>query len=578
VNARVAAGTALLRGLGRTWRVEFAGQAHLDAARAQSPRGNVIYAFWHGSLLILAYTHRSCAIQVLVSQHRDGEWIASILARLGYGLVRGSTRRGGVEALFQLATRLDDGLDVAVTVDGPLGPRYGVHPGVALLARRTGRPIVPVVPTSSRGWTLGTWDALRVPAPGARVRVAFEPAIWVPADAAAQRVAPVQAELATRLGAATERDEARWGRRIVLADIQDRRSAWERWSERAAPPAALRVLSRVYGAGVRLDRALRPRPRGRGTRPWVIGVGNLEAGGTGKTPFLAQAASVLAERGLEVAILTRGHGGRLGRRQPELASRDNLAAAADETRWLVTTLGGRVPVLVARDKAAGLRLLARRDALDLVLVDDAFQTHGLAVDRHVVLLDWEAPFGNGWLLPAGRLREPKTALARADALLLTRARDRVPPRLPDAARDRPVFMAAEADAGLRTLSGATFDAESLRGGGVALLCGLGRPHAFERLAASVARRHGFAVRRRVRVGDHAPIERELERLGGKLTALGCSHIVTTAKDASRLQTERNEPLLVLEQRLVIPELASLLETLGAHSSSAKSAKFTDSET
>jgi tetraacyldisaccharide 4'-kinase len=448
---------------------------------------------------------------------------------------------------------------------------------VALLARRSGRPIVPVVPTASRGWTLGTWDALRVPAPGATVRVAFEPALWVPADAAAQSVAPVQAELASSLGAATERDEARWGRRIVLADIQDRRSVWERWSESATPPSPLRFLSRLYGAGVRLDRVVRPRPRGRATRPWVVGVGNLEAGGTGKTPFLAQAASVLAERGLEVAILTRGHGGRLGRR-PELATRDNLADAADETRWLVTTLGGRVAVLVARDKAEGLRHLARRDALDLVLVDDAFQTHGLPVDRHVVLLDWEAPFGNGWLLPAGRLREPKAALARADALLATRARDAVPPRLPDAARDKPVFMASEVDAGLRLPTGEAFDAESLRGGGVALLCGLGRPHAFERLAAAVARRHGFAVRRSVRVGDHAPLERELARLGGKLSALGCSHIVTTAKDAARLQTERNEPLLVLEQRLVVPELASLLEILGAHSSSAKSAKFTDSET
>src|SRR5262249_7318869 len=76
------------------------------------------------SLLVLAFTHRWRDIQVLVSQHRDGEWIARILSRMGYGLARGSSRRGGAEALFRLATLLERGRDVAITVDGPVGPRY----------------------------------------------------------------------------------------------------------------------------------------------------------------------------------------------------------------------------------------------------------------------------------------------------------------------------------------------------------------------------------------------------------------------------------------------------------------------
>jgi tetraacyldisaccharide 4'-kinase len=578
MSGRVVLGAALLRALGATWRIETTGREHLEAARAASPRGNIIYTFWHSSLLMLAYTHRDRDAQVLVSQHRDGEWIAGILARMGYGLVRGSSRRGGVEALFQMATRLEQGLDVAVTVDGPIGPRYSVHPGVALLARRTGRPIVPLVATYARGWVLPTWDALRLAAPGTHVRVAYDAPLWVPAKDAGGAVAPVQERLASVLGTALRREEAARGRTIELADIQDRRSVWERWSEAASPPAPLRLLARVYGAGVRCERRLRVRPPGRAARPWVIGVGNLEAGGTGKTPCLALLATALVQSGLEVAVLTRGHGGRLGRRRPQFAGREALAAAADETRWLVSTLGPRVPVLVSRDKAAGLDRLRRREALDVVLVDDAFQTPGLAVDRHVVLVDWERPFGNGWLLPAGRLREPPAALARAHALVFTRARSATPPAL--AAAGVPSFVAFEAAGELRTPAGAAFDVARLRGTGVALLCGLGRPRAFERLAAAVAAEGGFAVRRSVRIGDHAAIEPQLRRLVGRLEALDCGHVLTTAKDAARLAPDHewNEPLLVLEQRLVLPDLGSLLECLtGQRSTSAKSAKTTDSE-
>jgi lysophospholipid acyltransferase (LPLAT)-like uncharacterized protein len=224
VRIRVWAGERLLRLLASTWTVEFAGRESLERARRTSPRGNVVFAFWHSSLLILAATHRRRNVQVLVSQHRDGEWIARILAQSGYGLVRGSSRRGGAEALFRMVTLLEAGLDVAVTVDGPIGPRYRVQPGVVLAARRAARPIVPVVVSYERGWQLRTWDALRVPQPHTRVRVHYLDPLHVDTGLPARQVAAAQGELETRLQRATAEEEARYARRIGLEDVQDRRS------------------------------------------------------------------------------------------------------------------------------------------------------------------------------------------------------------------------------------------------------------------------------------------------------------------------------------------------------------------
>ena len=559
----VATGEVLLRLLGATWRVERVDVPALEAARRASPGGNVIYAVFHNALLVLGFTHRDQDVAVLVSQHRDGEFIARILERLGYGLVRGSTRRGGVEALFRMATLLEAGRDIAITVDGPIGPRYTVHPGAVLLARRTGRPIVPVVAAARRQHELPTWDALRVPAPGSQLRIRYGASIGVASDAKPADVARAREALEAALRSGTLAEEARFGRAPVLDDVQDRRSVWERASEAERPPLVLRAAARAHGAARALDRRWRPRPPGAGTRPWVVGVGNLEAGGTGKTPCVIELAMALASSGRRVAVLTRGHGGALGRR-PEVVGPESLVRASDETRLLYARLGGAVPVLVARDKAAGLEVLRRRGDLDVVVVDDAFQTAALEVDAHLVLLDWRMPFGNGFLLPAGRLRDGPGTLRRAAAILFTRA------PAANAARPagsevlhQPSFLALERFAGLRTPAGAPVAPESLRGAGVALLSGLGRPQAFEALCREVAAAHGIGIRRSVRVGDHAPLEPALRKLAGRLEALGCRSILTSAKDQMRLPagSKWNEPLLVVEQRLEIPDLPRLLEVL-----------------
>jgi tetraacyldisaccharide 4'-kinase len=563
VKFSVAVGRSLLRAIGSTWRVEWHGSERFAEARRQSPGGNVIYALWHGSLAMLAYTHRDQDAQVLVSQHRDGELIARILEGFGYGLVRGSSRRGGVEGLFGLAKQLERGRDVAVTVDGPVGPRYRVHPGALLLGRRTGRPIVPVIATAKHAFDLPTWDAQRLPWLGTRVRIQRGEPFWVAADVREARLHAACRQLEATLRAWSRQEELVYGRTFEARDIQDRRGWVERRSEEPGPPPALRGVAVMHSWARQLERRLRPRPSGRGARPWVVGIGNLEAGGTGKTPCVVALARALLERGARPAVITRGHRGSLGRRHPAIVTHPAEPGASDETRLLSEALGEEVPIVVARRKRDGLELLRRRGEIDVVLVDDALQTAALAVDRHLVLLDWENPLGNGHLIPAGRLRESPQALQRAHALLFTRARGQALPRHPAWAHLEPerCFLARETILGLHDPAGRSVDPESLHGQGVLLLSGVGRPRAFERAGVELAKRHGFDVRRVVRLSDHAELDRMLEKQLGRMQGIGCQVIVVTRKDFLRLQQPEGKPLLVLEQRLSLDSVGRLLRIL-----------------
>lgn len=563
MRGRVFVGRALLKSLGASWKMEWPGLERLAEARARSPTGNIIYALWHDGLGVLGYAHRFQDVHVLVSQHRDGEFIARILAGLGYGLVRGSSNRGGVEGLFGLAKQLERGRDVGVAVDGPMGPRYRVHPGVLLLARRTGRPIVPTIATARRCFHLPTWDAQKLPWPGTRVRVQYGQPLMIPPDVGAADLNAMCVEFEATLREWTRLEELLHGRRLELRDIQDRRTWLERRSEEPRPTLALRVVAAAHAFARRSERVLRARPPGRGARPWVIGVGNLEAGGTGKTPCVVTLAQALAARGVQPAVLTRGYRGRLGGVHPVIVRHPAEPGASDETRLLAEALGPDVPVVVSRRKRDGLELLRARREIDVVVVDDALQTAALPVDRHLVLLDWENPLANGHVLPAGRLREPAGVLRRAHALLFTRARGATLPRHPAWAHLEPehCFLAREEVAGLRDAHANVVDPSGLHGTGVVLLSGVGRPQAFERAAQTLAEEYGFEVRRTVRVRDHGDLDKILDKVLGRLGAIGCSHVVMTRKDLLRLREPKDEPLLVLEQRLVLDSVGRLLEIL-----------------
>lgn len=160
----------LLRALGATWRLKVYGGEEYRARNAAGQ--HVVLVLWHGQILACTYAHAS-PTAVIVSEHRDGEIIARILASLGFTAVRGSSSRGGARALLEAAAVLERGMDIAITPDGPRGPRHSYAPGAVTLAFRAGVPVVSITSHVDRAWRLGSWDAFEIPKPFARVTVAY---------------------------------------------------------------------------------------------------------------------------------------------------------------------------------------------------------------------------------------------------------------------------------------------------------------------------------------------------------------------------------------------------------------------
>lgn len=136
------------------------GKAH--PVNPQSAR--YIYAFWHETLLA-PLVRRQLPVRMLISQHADGELIAQVCGFLGIAVVRGSTARGGSQALFELIRGGDNSLHQAFTPDGPLGPRRQIKPGIIMVAAQTGLPIVPIGVGYTRAWRAKSWDRFAVPLP-----------------------------------------------------------------------------------------------------------------------------------------------------------------------------------------------------------------------------------------------------------------------------------------------------------------------------------------------------------------------------------------------------------------------------
>jgi lysophospholipid acyltransferase (LPLAT)-like uncharacterized protein len=138
-----------------------------------------VFALWHGELLPLLAQHRDQGVVVLISEHRDGEVIAQIAHALGFRTVRGSTSRGAARALLAITRSLQDGDEVAVTPDGPRGPRHTFAPGALVAANRADVPIVAIGVTATRAWRLKSWDAFMIPKPFSRITIVYSDPTFV---------------------------------------------------------------------------------------------------------------------------------------------------------------------------------------------------------------------------------------------------------------------------------------------------------------------------------------------------------------------------------------------------------------
>lgn len=197
----------LLRLTGR-WRNEGENTANRLIAEGRP----LILAFWHGRLLMMPYAwrHRE-RVHVLISSHRDGRLIAGAMACFGIHTVTGSTRRGGAGAVLKLNRILRDGGVVAITPDGPRGPRMRASPGIIQLARITGAAILPMTYAAAPRRRLASWDRFVLPFPFGRGLFLWGAPITVPADAddAAQETA--RRTLEEELIALTDRADAELG-------------------------------------------------------------------------------------------------------------------------------------------------------------------------------------------------------------------------------------------------------------------------------------------------------------------------------------------------------------------------------
>jgi lysophospholipid acyltransferase (LPLAT)-like uncharacterized protein len=166
-----AAATPLIRVIGSTYRWRVEGYHHYEAIIASGKQP--IIAFWHGRILPGMMFWKNRGIVVITSSNFDGEWIARIIQRFGYGTARGSSSRGGARALIQLRRDLAAGQPVAFPMDGPRGPARVAQPGVVFLAGATGHPILPFHVEAGSAWTLGSWDRTQIPRAFSRLSVAI---------------------------------------------------------------------------------------------------------------------------------------------------------------------------------------------------------------------------------------------------------------------------------------------------------------------------------------------------------------------------------------------------------------------
>jgi hypothetical protein len=154
--------------LARSWRIQV-----IREERWSAVIGPYVLLCWHDALLPVMWHHRHRGITAVVSEARDGQYLAVLAISLGYGLIRGSSTRGGGRALLEAIRTLQRGTPVGITPDGPQGPRRVAKPGAVAAAARTGALIVPVHAESRPAWRAGSWDAFLVPPPFALVRVAY---------------------------------------------------------------------------------------------------------------------------------------------------------------------------------------------------------------------------------------------------------------------------------------------------------------------------------------------------------------------------------------------------------------------
>ena len=295
----------------------------------------------------------------------------------------------------------------------------------------------------------------------------------------------------------------------------------------------------------------------------VISVGNIVAGGTGKTPAVIWIAKYLQSEGFHVGVLLRGYR-RKGRSETAIVSDGAkiltpATESGDEATMIAEALPG-IPVVVGKDRyAAGLEAIRLWEGTEGVLIlDDGFQHRQLARDLDIVTIDSMLPFGTGKLLPAGTLREPRTALKRADVVLLTRTDlAKKPVSLERFVRRAQLFESRHRPTRLHRLNtGEEFPLDLLKGKRTLAVCGIGNPEAF---AETLRQFEPKDVELLAFPDHHRYSSADLRQIRDAASEVGANLVVTTEKDSQKLAAFAGKTELSPSESMQILVLAIELE-------------------
>jgi tetraacyldisaccharide 4'-kinase len=293
----------------------------------------------------------------------------------------------------------------------------------------------------------------------------------------------------------------------------------------------------------------------------VISVGNLTAGGTGKTPMVIAIARRLKEKGFRPAVLSRGYGGKAGKGVAVVSDGEKIYEGPEmvgEEPVLIARRSPGVPVVVGSDRYRTGGFAFQKWGADPMVLDDGFQYLGVKKDVSLLLVDATNPFGNGYLLPRGILREPADMLRSADGIVLTKA-NLIPDaaalskRIRDIAGPVPIFRADLIPVRLvRWATESRVSLDGLKGKNVVCFSGIGNPASFrkilEQLGAKISKEFVFK-------DHHVYSNKEEDGIAMAAKETGCDFVITTEKDAVKISETvvGKLDLCVLQIELVLTE-------------------------
>jgi lysophospholipid acyltransferase (LPLAT)-like uncharacterized protein len=220
----IGAAVALQHAISPTLRFDVVGRRHFEQVHAAGRR--CIFTFWHRAIFLLTWWFRNRGIVALTSANFDGQLIAGLLKKMGYGTAQGSSTRGGLRGLVTLAQQAEEGRDTTFAIDGPRGPRYVAKPGPVLLARRTGCKIICVHACAERCHTFEkSWDQFQMPYPFSRAVLVIGPPTEVPRDANRETLKQKQAEMQAMLERV--RNAAEGWFKLTAAERERERALWD---------------------------------------------------------------------------------------------------------------------------------------------------------------------------------------------------------------------------------------------------------------------------------------------------------------------------------------------------------------